>query len=200
MRRRRTARFGQVDIQRHIELGGAQRLQHILEFGFGGRVAAATILTTIGKKQIESAVSTAGTVPEPNHSTKIEPQPLRDRGKTDQQRIGRIKRCFGKRRSRPPADAKATPSTKPGHRRRQRLQDARPQDRKIYTSVTNICDGRGSTRSDMWVTDAEQFPTRRRTARSDPPTRPSGDNRVAHGQATPSLAAVLASTMNPRNF
>ena len=29
------------------------------------------ILTTIGKKQIDSAVSTAGTVPEPNHSTKI---------------------------------------------------------------------------------------------------------------------------------
>ena len=29
------------------------------------------MLTTIGKKQIDSAVSTAGTEPEPNHSTKI---------------------------------------------------------------------------------------------------------------------------------
>ena len=29
------------------------------------------ILTTIGKKQIDNAVSTAGTEPEPNHSTKI---------------------------------------------------------------------------------------------------------------------------------
>ena len=38
-----------------------------------GSVVASPVamLTTIGKKQIDSAVSTAGTEPEPNHSTKI---------------------------------------------------------------------------------------------------------------------------------